>query len=502
MTQANIRTPEWVRDAIFYQIFPDRFARSTRLKKPLNLESWESAPTFHGFKGGDLLGVVEHLDYLVDLGINAIYFTPVFQSSANHRYHTYDYYNVDPLLGGNAALRTLLDEAHKRGIRVILDGVFNHASRGFFQFNDILENGPYSPYIDWFKVHGWPLHAYESTQSPNYDAWWNLPALPKFNIETAAVREYLLAVGEYWIKFGVDGWRLDVPSEINDDSFWQEFRSRVKAANPDAYICGEIWHDARHWLQGDQFDAVMNYLFTRLCIEFFIGDKADPLMLQGTTLWPVRNLSPQQFGAELEALLALYPREVTEVQLNLLDSHDTARFVTMARNDVTALRLATVMQMVYPGAPSIYYGDEVGMSGGKDPLSRGAFPVDPTEWNKDLLNFFRRATALRHAHPALKRGSHETLYARDSVYAMGRKLGDDRVVAAFNVGMSMAEARIPVGAYFPDGSVVTDAFKKDRCTIENGELVATILPRSAEVFVVDPVFLSQEPLRPGAQIAG
>ena len=168
------QTPDWVRDAIFYQIFPDRFARSVTVPKPRHLDEWGAPPTYHGYQGGDLIGVVEHLDYLVDLGVNALYFTPVFQSASNHRYHTHDYEKVDPMLGGNPALRRMLDEAHARGIRVVLDGVFNHASRGFFQFHDILENGPDSAYLDWFTVKEFPLYAYDAEKAPNYQAWWGL----------------------------------------------------------------------------------------------------------------------------------------------------------------------------------------------------------------------------------------------------------------------------------------------------------------------------------------
>src|SRR6516225_7234760 len=184
------QTPEWVRDAVFYQIFPDRFARSMTLPKSRHLDEWGAPPTYHGYQGGDLIGVVEHLDYLVDLGISAVYFTPIFQSASNHRYHTHDYEKVDPMLGGTPALRRLVDEAHGRGIRVVLDGVFNHASRGFFQFHDIMQ------------------------KAPNYRAWWGLHALPKFNTGCPAVREFLWGIGRMWTEFGIDGWRLDVPNEI------------------------------------------------------------------------------------------------------------------------------------------------------------------------------------------------------------------------------------------------------------------------------------------------
>ena len=188
------RTPDWVKSAIFYQIFPDRFARSRSVAKPTNLERWDYPPTLHGFKGGDLIGVVEHLDYLQSLGVTALYFCPIFQSTANHRYHTHDFYKIDPILGGNAAFKRLLEEAHRRGIRVVLDGVFNHASRGFYQFNHLLENGQASPYLDWFYVNGWPLHAYEGHKPPNYAAWWGFGHLPKFNVKDPACRQYLLDV--------------------------------------------------------------------------------------------------------------------------------------------------------------------------------------------------------------------------------------------------------------------------------------------------------------------
>jgi glycosidase len=346
----SIKTPEWVKDAIFYQIFPDRFAKSLRVQKPSNLEAWDAPPTTNGFKGGDLLGVAEHLDYLEDLGVNAIYFNPIFQSASNHRYHTHDYYRVDPILGGNEAFRVLLDAAHARGIRVVLDGVFNHASRGFFQFNHILECGEQSPYLDWFTVKGFPLNAYDHTQKPNYKAWVGLHALPEFNVANPQVREFIFGIAEYWIRFGIDGWRLDVPYEIDDDSFWQAFRLRVRDANPEAYLVGEIWHEAQRWLQGDQFDAVMNYIQTRACIAFFGAKTLAPLE-PGGGYARLKPMTAQDFAREIERMLNLYDWEVTTVQLNLLSSHDTARFITMVDNNRSALKLAMLFQLTMPGAP-------------------------------------------------------------------------------------------------------------------------------------------------------
>ncbi|MCW1967790.1 MAG: glycoside hydrolase family 13 protein [Anaerolineae bacterium] len=436
-------TPEWVKHAVFYQIFPDRFAQSSRVAKPSNLEKWDTPPTTYGFKGGDLLGVVEKLDHLVALGINAIYFTPIFQSTANHRYHTQDYYQIDPILGGNAAFQTLLAEAHRRGIRVVVDGVFNHASRGFYQFNHALENGKESPYLDWFYFHGFPVNAYHD--KANYECWWGIPALPKLNTNTAAVREFIFDVAEYWIKAGADGWRLDVPAEINDDSFWQEFRRRVKAVNPEAYIVGEIWHDAHRWLQGDQFDAVMNYVFTKACLGFFARDQQDGKLTEGTGLSPV-PLNARQFADEVQRMLGMYDQNIVQVQMNLLDSHDTARYLQFAKGDVKALELATLFQMTFTGAPSIYYGDEIGLMGGKDPDSRRTFPWDEQQWNQSLLAYFKQCVALRNAHPALRTGDFRLLHAEGDVIAYARTLGEAAFVVVLNASYADVTLDVPLGA--------------------------------------------------------
>jgi neopullulanase len=366
---ATVQTPAWVKQAVFYQIFPDRFARGAQMCHPrgITLKLWGTPPEEQGFQGGDLYGVAEQLDYLQDLGITALYLNPIFSSAANHRYHTFDYLEIDPLLGGKAGLRALLDAAHARNMRVVLDGVFNHASRGFWAFHHILECGGDSPYLDWFMVEDWPLRPYpkDSTEKINYAAWWGIPALPKFNIANPGVRDYLLEVARYWIDFGVDGWRLDVPEEIKDEAFWQDFRRVVKAANPDAYIVGEIWHVAQDWLRGDKFDAVMNYIFSRAALGFFA---AETLRIDyhpgGFHLAP---LTAPAFAKTVEQMLALYPWPVIQSQLNLMDSHDTARTLWTVNEDKSALQLCTLFQMTMPGAPCIYYGDEIGLTGATDP---------------------------------------------------------------------------------------------------------------------------------------
>ncbi|MEF2280362.1 glycoside hydrolase family 13 protein [Deinococcus sp. YIM 134068] len=440
-------TPEWVKDAVFYQIFPDRFARSGRVTG-LNLQEWGDKPHFHNYMGGDLWGVVDHLDHIQSLGVNAIYFCPVFQSASNHRYHTHDYSRVDPMLGGDEALRVLIDEAHARGIRVVLDGVFNHASRGFFQFNDLLEQGEASAYRDWFHVSSWPLHAYEDARPAGYQAWWGNRALPKFNTNTPAVRDFLWDVAEYWTRFGIDGWRLDVPNEIDDDEFWREFRRRVKGVNPDAYIVGEIWGDAHRWLAGDQFDAVMNYHFTRPCLAFFGARTLDHPMNERSGTGRVDPMDAAAFARRMSDVTRMYHPDIVAAQLNLLDSHDTARYLTAVGGDATASRLATVFQMTYLGAPCIYYGDEVGLPGGPDPDCRRAFPWhDEASWDRETLRLTRTLTAARHASEALRRGSFHVTHAQGDhlVFVRGHEGGNAHV--ALNCGFD--PARLPLADVQP-----------------------------------------------------
>jgi neopullulanase len=470
-------TPDWVQDAIFYQIFPDRFARSAHVDKPNHLETWESPPTLHGFKGGDLVGVVEHLDYLADLGINAIYFCPIFQSAANHRYHTHDYFQVDPILGGNAAFHNLIAAAHARDIRVVLDGVFNHASRGFYYFNHTLENGKHSPFLDWFTFTKFPLHAYDDGQQ-GYAAWWNHKALPKLNTFNPQVREYLMRVGEHWIEQGADGWRLDVPTEIDDDSFWQEFRTRVRAKNPDAYLVGEIWHRADRWLQGDQFDAVMNYQFTRAALSFCIGLKhAQKDLLQGSSYGDVTNADAKQFAAALEQVQTWYHPEITYAQMNLLDSHDTARFLSIAKGDKSALRLAWLAMFTYPGAPTIYYGDEIGMEGGKDPDCRRGMIWDKTLWDMDLHATVKKYVALRKKYRCLRRpGGYARLHAQDMAFVFARQLQGETVIVGLNAGDRPVVMDLSVGALMEDGAVAQNEWDGETKSVENGVLRGVGLP--------------------------
>ena len=468
-----IDSPAWVRDAVFYQIFPDRFARSARVPKPGPLEPWDTPPTVHGFKGGDLLGVVEHLDHLERLGVNAIYFNPVFASASNHRYHTYDYLAVDPLLGGDAALRELLDACHARGMRVVLDGVFNHASRGFWPFHHVLETGAGSPYRDWFyfnaedldsgrQIRAYPnetmAHAVDVSDVPEeqrrgaqslqvlgYRAWWDMPALPKINVDNPHAREYLLGVAEHWIRFGIDGWRLDVATEVPDD-FWREFRARVKAVDPEAYIVAEIWQHRPEYLQGDMYDGLMHYPLAEAVISFVGGERIDRRVV-GQHFELAANIRADDgpaFAGRLERAMTVYEPAVTSVQLNLLDSHDTPRLLSMVGEDPRSVALATFILMTLPGAPSVFYGDEIGMPGEMDPFCRAPMRWDESTWNRELLDATTGAIALRRANRTLRHGSFGLVGAEGPWCAWRRDDDAGTFVIAVNAGDAASEVELPL----------------------------------------------------------
>ncbi len=451
-----IDTPAWVRDAVFYQIFPDRFARSARLAPAGPFEAWDAPPTIHGFKGGDLYGVAERLAELVELGITALYLTPVFSSASNHRYHAYDYLEVDPLLGGDAALRELLDAAHGRGMKVILDGVLNHCGRGLWQFHHLLENGAASPYRDWFHLDpavlsgAVGLNAYPDrgggTDAPlGYRAWWGLPALPKFNLSHPETREFLLEVAEHWLRFGIDGWRLDVPGEIDDRAFWQEFRRRCRAIDRDAYLVGELWDEAPDWLEGDRFDAQMNYPLATAILGFAGGDHLDQGVIQRHDSYRrmLHPLDGPAFGRRLEALMSNVDPAVVAVQLNLIGSHDAPRALTVLGGDRTAMRLAMLLQGTLPGAPCIYYGDEIGIDGDHDPDNRRAYPADPGAGDRELRSFVRTVLAARHEHVALRRGEVRVLSAVGGAIAILREADGRSAVVAVNAGRDRARLAVP-----------------------------------------------------------
>ncbi len=481
----KISTPDWVKDAVFYQIFPDRFAKSERVLKPNNLEPWDSLPTTQGYKGGDLYGVIEHLNHIQDLGCTAIYFTPIFRSGSNHRYHAHDYYAVDPLLGGNPAFYALRDEMHRRGLKIVLDGVFNHASRGIFFFHDILENGPHSPWLDWFTIYDWPLSAYDGSKPANYEAWVGNRALPKWNTDNPQVRDYIMQVAEYWIREGIDGWRLDVPFCVTSPGFWNEFRQRVKAINPEAYIVGEVWWDSRNYLAGDQFDGVMNYVFTEPVIQFCGQQHLDfDLAVTGASYDPYPAINGVHFANKMNKLLSLYDWEITQAQLNLLDSHDTPRLLSIAGGDKNTVKLATILLMTFPGAPSVYYGDEIGLPGCGDPDCRRTIPWDhPEQWDRTALDYHKRLIAIRKQYRALRRGWFTQLHAGPFTYAFARHLDGETVLVAVNVGDQPETISFGTDGRLADGAALTAVYGEGGAVVAAGQVTLTLPARDGVILV-------------------
>lgn len=419
-------TPQWVRDAIFYQIFPDRLARGNTPVEVKNFQQWDETPNYFAFKGGTLWGVAEDLDRIAGLGFNALYFTPVFSSPANHRYHTHDYLQIDPILGGEKAFDHLVDRAHKLGIKIVLDGVFNHTGRSFFAFGHILENGLDSPYIDWYEINreylknngtlnAFPGHVREKSvrgfDAFGYNAWWDLPALPKLNVHNPEVREYLLGVAEYWVRKGIDGWRLDVPTEITAPNFWEEFRSRVKAINPDCYIVGEIWYQAPDFLRGDRFDGLMNYPLGTATMAYFLR-KLDRQLAERSAFRGFPDVhDAASFMACIRNVLDYAGPEVQFSQLNLFTSHDTPRLQDLGSFEIQDCLQALTFLLCLPGAPCIYYGEEYGLHGGHDPLCRGTVPADMRREPPPFYEAVREVLHLRRNLQVMRRGTVE--FGRD-----------------------------------------------------------------------------------------
>ena len=447
-------TPYWVQDAIFYHIFPDRFANGDTNNDPPNLQEWGAPPTNWGFQGGDLRGILQHLDYLLDLGITAIYLNPIFTATSNHRYNTSDYYQIDPKLGTLADFRALIVAAHRNDMRIVLDGVFNHCGRGFFAFVDVLENGDNSAYRDWFHIQHLPLDAYGEGDPENYLGWWNHKSLPKLNTTNPAVRQYLFNVARYWIEQGADGWRLDVPNEIDDDGFWEEFRRVVKSANRDAYLVGEIWDVNSRWANDTHFDGLMNYP---------VRDALIPL-LQGR-----ENIA--QFVDRLDRFFNAYARENIYAMYIPLSSHDTERIKTLMGNDIAKTKLAFLFQMAFPGAPAVYYGDEIGMEGEKDPDSRRAFPWEKNNWDQELYQWVKRLIALRKQTPSLRRGEYVRLIAEGSIYVFSRTLGEDCVIVALNASGQSQQIEVPCKELnWVEGRTVKSLIDGKKYTVTGGKI--------------------------------
>ncbi len=526
-------TPDWMKNAVVYQIFPDRFfsgeqGNNAKPKidpdvygQPVVAKDWSDLPEGYcrayvgetcdeqalgrDFFGGDLLGVYRKLNYLKSLGVTTIYFNPIFKGPSNHMYDTTDYKSIDPYLGNKAQYDLLVSRAKAMGINIILDGVFNHTSSDslyFDKYSRYNTTGAFesqsSPYYNWYTFTNWP---------ESYNSWWGFDSLPVLT-EIQAVRDFIYgntnSVARYWVNQGAMGWRLDVAPDKSHD-FWQEFRPQVKSANPNAVIVGEIWDDASDWLLGDQFDSSMNYRFRRALLGFVNGDMSDPN--QGV----IRGLNAEQFNSALQSLKEDYPTPAFQAMMNLVDSHDTQRIlwaltpgernredkelnVANLTEGKAKLEFLAMIQMTLPGAPTIYYGDEAGMTGDTDPNSRRPFEWDAMDTN--LLAHYKSLIAIRNQYSFLRTGSFDSLYTNndDQTYAFGRKDLSGAAVVALNRDSVPHTLSIDVSGYIPDGAMLTDALNGGTVNVSGGKVNLTVNDRWGSILVT----AKQQDLKPPA----
>lgn len=586
MNHSILSVPLWAKQAVWYQIFPERFCNgdpnndptleSIRgayphdLTSPWQIHPWNSAwyafqsyeqkngkDIWHNLQrrryGGDLQGVIDKLDYLQDLGVNALYLTPIFESPSSHKYDGATYHHIDPHFGpdpvGDRKIAAseighdpstwqwtaadklalqLIDEVHRRGMRIIFDGVFNHVGINHWAFQDVLKNQQHSPYKDWFKVSAW--NDPKTGQGFQYTGWWSVKELPELNQDengiVAGPRDYIWAITKRWMdpngdgdpRDGIDGWRLDVAACVQHN-FWKQWRTLVKSINPEAYLTGEVFvevfDDLKLYLQGDEFDAVMNYHFTYACTEFFADER--------------RRISASAFDQRLQELRQAFSPDVAYAMQNLLDSHDTDRFASRivnrdkksirawldyyewskANNPAYATRqptaeerrmqkLAILFQMTYLGAPMIYYGDETGMWGANDPCCR-----QPMEWedvkkskrkneikgkqeqigfDRKMFEYYRQLIHIRNSHPALQLGDYRTLLADDTrqLFVFSRVYTPETIIVAINNGQEEQQVNIAVTC---DGEFIDQLDTSQRSAVTAGQIKFTIKAQSGRIWV-------------------
>ncbi|MGL4589861.1 MAG: glycoside hydrolase family 13 protein [Mycoplasmatales bacterium] len=380
--------PKWVEETIWYQIFPDRFKRVGEFKSTLDWE--QEIVTNQQIFGGNIQGIISELDYLEELGVTGLYFTPLFKAATPHKYDTEDYYQIDPSFGTEADFKELISKAHQRGIRIMLDGVFNHTSRLHPLFIDVIEHKEKSKYYNWFYINDTDnLRTVADANYRNfkeeypYETFGHTQYMPKLNTENPEVIEYFKQVVKYWTEFGIDGWRLDVANELSH-SFIKELRKQIRAINPECYYIGEIWHESQNWLRGDEFDAVMNYVYTNPMIDFFAR----------------QTISAEELANRLMYTEMTYNSHVCANAFNVVDTHDTERILYTCQEDKVRLRFLQTFLLSQKGSPCIYYGTEIGMSGDGKKDNNNRRPMVWAEQKQDmqLLEFFKQIIAFRKAN--------------------------------------------------------------------------------------------------------
>ncbi len=409
----QLKPPEWTSDAIIYQIFPDSFFNGEPYNDPPETLNWGASPERNRFYGGDLRGIIHKLDYLQKLGVNCIYLTPIFDAPSNHKYDTRNYFKVDEALGGDEALIELVEQVHVRGMRILLDGVFNHCGVEHPFFVDATNRGKESRYWKWFHIDSIPV---VESPEPNYRCFAGYGKMPEFDLSNPQVREYLLGVVRYWFeKADIDGWRLDTVEYLHPD-FVRAVRETSKEMKPEAYVLGELLHLGTSWFKGGYLDGAMNYRLRKYLLSFFVFN----------------NIDAKTFGEKLYVLRRSYPDWANYAMYNMIDSHDRPRITTLCNGRKEIVRLILLFLFAYPGVPAIYYGDEIGIEGGNDPDCRRSMIWDERLWDRELLEFCKRLIELRKTSPALRKGAFIPGVAENGVFTFEREYGNERVVVCLN----------------------------------------------------------------------
>ncbi|RSJ74675.1 glycoside hydrolase family 13 protein [Streptococcus cristatus] len=452
--------PDWVSRTVWYQIFPERFANGNPALSPEGALAWDSSitPKSEDFFGGDLQGIIDHLDYLQDLGITGLYLCPIFESPSNHKYNTTDYFEIDHHFGDKETFRKLVEEVHHRGMKIMLDAVFNHIGDQSPQWQDVLKHGENSVYKDWFHIQEFPVTK-DKLANPRklpYHTFAFESYMPKLNTANPQVRDYLLSVATYWIKeFDIDAWRLDVANEV-DHQFWRDFRKTVLATKPDLYILGEVWHTSQPWLNGDEFHAVMNYPLSDSIKDYF---------LRG-----VKKTS--QFIDEINGQSMYYRQQISEVMFNLLDSHDTERILATARGDAQLVKSALACLFLQRGTPCFYYGTELELDGGPDPDCRRVMPWERVSSDNDMLDFMKKLIQLRKSvSEIIQHGKYSLEEIKPDVLSLEWDYDGQKVRAIFNQSKEN---------YLLDSDSAT---LTSHCQVSDGQLL--ILPKGFVIFVED-----------------
>lgn len=492
-------TPAWFGCGVVYQIFPDRFCR-LELPDPAGMvgsrtihENWSNLPDWRpdaqgevrncDFFGGSLQGILSKLDDLADFGVTVLYLNPVFESASNHRYNTADYRAIDPMLGAEDDFHHLCQEAKRRGIRVILDGVFNHTGSqsryfnadGFYSDTGAAQS-PDSPYYHWYSFHPWPA---------DYDAWWGIRTLPAVREDAPDYRDFIIrgqdSVVRHWLRAGASGWRLDVADELPDD-FIGEIRTAMEETAPDSFLLGEVWEDAttkiaysmrRRYLLGQELHGVMNYPFRTALIAYLLGGDAD------------------EFRETLESLRENYPPHAFYSLMNFLSTHDTPRILTVLGADhvpdskeeravfrlsparrqlgLKRLRLAALVLFTFPGAPTVYYGDEAGMEGWEDPFNRAGYPWGQED--SELKSFFSKLAHLRREQPALQTGQLHWRWTAGSLLVFARELDGQLLTTVVNAADTPQTLTLP---WF--GDTARDLLSSEALSPADNVLPLTLLP--------------------------